>query len=212
MKYFTKEELEDITNELVMDPTRETLKKLNDKYNSGQALTLTEEVSNINIEPPVVEQVNTVVPETPVSNIGPSIPTMEMPMNNQVTMPINEVPMNPVNTPVAAPVNESQMGPVNVGTFELPTLDIPTSNNQSNEPVAFNGNLWDNNAMPEMGNLMQTTDNFGVGPQTVPTTEVPVANAPFFGSPQAAVNNPIPISGQPSQGPTMLGQLERNYM
>ena len=32
MKYLSKEELEDITNELLENPTRETLKVLNNKY------------------------------------------------------------------------------------------------------------------------------------------------------------------------------------
>ena len=34
MKYLSKKELEDITNELLENPTRETLKVLNNKYNS----------------------------------------------------------------------------------------------------------------------------------------------------------------------------------
>ena len=33
MKYFTKEELEDITNSLLENPSRDTLKELNIKYN-----------------------------------------------------------------------------------------------------------------------------------------------------------------------------------
>ena len=36
MKYFTKEELEDITNELLQEPTRGTLKNLNNKYNKEE--------------------------------------------------------------------------------------------------------------------------------------------------------------------------------
>ena len=38
MKYFTKEELVDITKELLENPTRETLKNLNNKYNGKKAL------------------------------------------------------------------------------------------------------------------------------------------------------------------------------
>ena len=40
MKYFTKEELEDITNELLQEPTRETLKNLNNKYNKEEKVAL----------------------------------------------------------------------------------------------------------------------------------------------------------------------------
>ena len=36
MNYFTKEELEDISLKLIENPTRETLKELNDKYNKEE--------------------------------------------------------------------------------------------------------------------------------------------------------------------------------
>ena len=59
---------------------------------------------------------------------------------------------------------------------------------------------------------MQTTDNFSSIPNTMPSTEVPVTGAPFFGPIDEQVNNPIPVTNMPSQGPSMFGQLEQNYM
>lgn len=195
MKYFTKEELEDITKELLTNPTRETLKSLNEKYNGTIEvgnITL-QTMENVNAEPPKAEPVPTLVEVnqvvTPVPNLN--VPTMEVP---KVTNMVNNS-VNAIETP----------------SFEIPRLETPTISKLVNEPINFTGNLWDT-PKQEMSNLMQTTDNFNVGSNTMPSTEVPVTGAPFFGQTPESINNPIPVSNTKVQGPTMFGQLEQNYM
>ena len=110
MKYFIKEELEDITRELIENPTRETLRRLNEKYNGT-------------IESPIA-----VVTEAP--EVAPSeIKAMEEPISLFASAPKQETEMAPMNvetqfveaplpfvmeTPVVAPipvVPEIQMAP-----------------------------------------------------------------------------------------------------
>lgn len=188
MKYFTKEELEDITKELMENPTRETLQKLNNKYNGGS-----EEVTKIltteKVEPPVLEPIPTVVEDPVVNPIENQVPNMEIPkVDDNLINNINQVP-----------------------SVELPQLETQTFNNPNNTPVNFSGNLWETPTQ-EASNLMQTTDNFNSIPSTMPTTEVPVTGVPFFGPNQQPVNNPIPVNDTPVQGPSMFGQIEQNYM
>lgn len=200
MKYFTKEELEDITKELTNSPTRETLKKLNEKYNNAAEENLIKPMSNE--EPPVVvpieevKKVETPMPfvqkEKPIVNPIPSINVPNMDMSKQE----NREPLN---------------GPA-IPSFELPKLETPSANNQSNEVINFTGNLWETTA-PNPSNLMQTTDNFNSASNAMSSVEVPIANGPFFGGSPEPVNNPIPIAGTPANtAPTMFGQFEKNYM
>jgi len=226
MKYFTKEELEDITRELLENPTRETLKSLNERYNgsteAGEALV--KEIPFMNAEAPVV------VTPTPIVEdkvMAPQMPVLEeTPVVAPIPTVVNESPaplINPIpnfNIPnievpkVDNTINNNVSGQ-EVPFFELPKLEKPVMNNQNNEPVNFNGNLFEVPNSAE-GNLMQTTDNFNSVPNTMPTTEVPVNPVPFFGPHAETTNNPIPVGGPvnnaPSVGPTMFGQLEQNYM
>ena len=205
MKYFTKEELEDITSELLNNPTRETLKSLNDKYNGVTEVVepLAKEEVSTNVEPPVMMTIpNSTVQEKPVEPVAPVVnePQVASPIPS-FNIPNIEVPKteNQVNNSTTVAVQPS---------FELPKLETPTFNNQNNEPVSFSGDLW-NLHQPEQqpSNLMQTTDNFNAVPTQAPTNEVPVTGAPFFSANPAPANNPIPV-----QGPTMFGQMQQNYM
>lgn len=210
MKYFTREELEDITGKLMENPTRETLKELYEKYNNIVAAQekSNEIMPNINIESPVVapiempkveekpvvQELPPVVEETPIVSPIPNIniPSMEVP---------KDINPNPSGGPI-------------VPSFELPKLETPISlpDTQNNQPINFTGNLWETQ-VPNPNNLMQTTDNFNSVPNTMPISEVPIGNGPFFGSSKSPVNNSIPIEGAPTnQVPTMFGQLEQNYM
>lgn len=73
MKYLSKEELEDITNELLENPTRETLKVLNNKYNSEENGVETKSI---------VEPVKIDVPEVPIApEVKLDIPTFEVPQS-----------------------------------------------------------------------------------------------------------------------------------
>lgn len=264
MKYFTKEELEDITNELLQEPTRETLKNLNNKYNEEdeEALPVQESVFNTpkesvannvpSFEAPTFNSGSFEVPkEEPVNaeNISVSTPSFEVPAFNTPSNPTVESAV-PTSTPesVGVPSQEGQapsnfnipnmnqteaMPNLQTNNFEIPTpvleptnyqpmgeqipkLDNQVVNNQSNEPVNFSGNLWQQ-PMPEPNNLMDTTDNFKIDINSIPNMNSGVNtnlnSNPFFGNPvneTNQVNNPIPVRGQNTPGPSMFGQIMQN--
>lgn len=196
MNYFTREELEDITTELLENPTRETLKKLNEKYNGVVVET------SINEAPMLVEEK----------------PTVEVtPVTNEVQAPVVEYTSVPVESKVEVPNVENNTNNVSfeMPSFGLPKLETPIVNNQNNQPVNFSGNLFETPS-ESVANLMQTTDNFNSAPNTMPTTEVPVSPVPFFGPHTDTTSNPIPVGGptstMPNMQPTMFGQMQQNYM
>lgn len=252
MKYFTKEELEDITNELLQEPTRETLKNLNNKYNKEEKVELPVQESVFN---PPKESVANSMPsfEVPTFNSGAfdtpkeepvntesipvSTPSFEVPAFNAPSSPAVEVssqkgqvPSNlnipnmnqteampnlqtnnfEVPTPVLEPTNYQLVGE------QIPKLDNQVVNNQSNEPVNFSGNLYQQ-PTPEPTNLMDTTDNFKIDINSTPNMNSGVNtnlnSNPFFGNPvneSNQVNNPIPVGGQTATGPSMFGQIMQN--
>ena len=252
MKYFTKEELEDITNELLQEPTRETLKNLNNKYNKEEKVELPVQESVFN---PPKESVANSMPsfEVPTFNSGAFDTPKEEPVNTEsipVSTPSFEVPA--FNTPSSPAVEvSSQKGQVpsnlnipnmnqteampnlQTNNFEVPTpvleptnyqlvgeqipkLDNQVVNNQSNEPVNFSGNLYQQ-PTPEPTNLMDTTDNFKIDINSTPNMNSGVNtnlnSNPFFGNPvneSNQVNNPIPVGGQTTTGPSMFVQIMQN--
>lgn len=221
MKYFTKEELEDITNKLIEKPTRETLKSLNDTYNG----VMEQEIVNNNL---VVD----------VSPVNESLPEVSMPIQNEVINDgdLNAQVVSPVPLEVEIPVvnnlpninipsmeipnvdnvvNNNINNGMQAPSFELPKLETPVFNNQNNEPINFSGNLFEQPSQ-NMGSLMQTTDNFNAIPNVTSNTELSVSPAPFFGVSSDPINNPIPIEGTASNmqamGPSMFGEMQQNYM
>lgn len=203
MKYFTKEELEDITQELLTNPTRETLKSLNEKYNSISEDNLIKTLPNESVEPPVVEPIPTVIAEETRVVMPEFSPVEEIPVVSPI--PNIEIPKEENNISTVTNIPE-------IPNIESQQNQVQNFNNQNNDPINFAGNPWEQQA-PTMENLMQTTDNFNSVPNnTMPTTEVPVMGTPFFGPIQETVNNPIPVNNAPVQGPTMFGQFEQNYM
>ena len=233
MKYFTKEELEDITRELIQNPTRETLKKLNEKYNGNSQM---EEISindtipaanvspviaplhNISIEEPKVQMSNEVVEEKIIPSVQMNSPVVAPLPTVDISPEVNPIPSFNVPSIELASI-ESTVNNTNnnkqISAIEVPKLDTPVFSNQNNKPINFSGNLWESHEQ-EMGNLMQTTDNFSAIPNTIPNTEVSVSSAPFFGVSSEPVNNPIPIGGPvnniPNMGPSMFGEMQQNYM
>ena len=234
MKYFTKEELEDITNELLQEPTRETLKNLNNKYNKEEKVELPVQESVFN---PPKESVANSMPsfEVPTFN-APSSPDVEVTPQMSTPEPVEvssqkgQVPSNlnipnmnqteampnlqtnnfEVPTPVLEPTNYQLVGE------QIPKLDNQVVNNQSNEPVNFSGNLYQQ-PTPEPTNLMDTTDNFKIDINSTPNMNSGVNtnlnSNPFFGNPvneSNQVNNPIPVGGQTRTGPSMFGQIMQN--
>lgn len=196
MKYFTKEELEEITEKLIENPTREMLKELNGKYNG--------EASPMIIEQPVSTPVQAMT-EMPVEKT-----TLVEPLPTATIGEPVATPMPSVEQPVAVPLET----PVNIGTqipsFEVPQQVVPNGN--ATKPINFTGNLWE---PQEQNNLMSTTDSFNAS-EYPNNTEVPVQPGQFFGNTEQPANNPIPVSEamphipQP-QGPSMFGQFEQNY-
>lgn len=186
MNYFTKNELEDITKELMENPTRETLNKLNEKYNGSNEVELANPVPTV-VEPVQAPVVNMDVPVNKIQNL--SIPNFELPKVEDNTL--------------------------NNGVKELPRVEMPIMENQNNEPINFDGNLFVQTNTPNMENMMQTTQNFNNVPNTMPTTEVQVSTQPFFGTNQGFTNNPIQVNGPVNNvpvAPSMFGQFEQNYM
>ncbi len=215
MKYLSKEELEDITNELLTNPTRETLKVLNSKYNSeensGETKSIVEpvkvDVPKAKLDIPTFEAPNTTnTPESTTSNMN--IPTFNIPRS----VPVNEVQNNkplgetiPISSEPTVPVNNNIND--NIPSLEVPQ-SMPVQNNSTQ--VNFSGNLWEPQ-MPTIGNMMETTDNFNTSQNTMPNTNPNIQNTPFFGQTTEPVNNPIPVNNVPNNGPSMFGQIQQNY-
>ena len=229
MNYFTKEELEEITNKLLESPTRETLKELNIKYNGIEEATspvienqTSEEVipefnnmsiPNIDtqIEQPVINQepvnLNT-VPNNEINNM--SIPSFEVPSSTETSQNIistnseqNNIPEVPNNINLNT-IPNNEINNMSIPSFEVPKLDMPEQNNNinntNNQVVNFTGNLWE----PQnntVSNMMETPEN----------NNIPINNNNFFTPNQEPINNPIPVGGDSFQGPSMFGQFEQNY-
>lgn len=225
MKYFTKEELEDITNKLIENPTRETLKSLNDTYNG----VMEQEIVNNNLvvdvspvdesisdvsEPIKNEVINEVLPSGDLNAqvVSPVLSAVEIPaVNNLPNVNISNMEIPRFDNTVNNNINNGMQVP----SFELPKLETPVFNNQNNEPINFSGNLFEQPTQ-NMGGLMQTTDNFNAIPNVISNTELSVSPAPFFGVSNEPINNPIPVEGPvnniQTMGPSMFGEMQQNYM
>lgn len=215
MKYLSKEELEDITNELLENPTRETLKVLNNKYNSEENGVETKsivepvkiDVPEVKLDIPTFEVPNTT--NTPESNTpNMNIPTFNIPGSASVNEVQNNKPLGetiPISSEPTVPVNNNIND--NIPSLEVPQ-SVPVQNN--NAQVNFSGNLWEPQ-MPTIGNMMETTDNFNAVQNTMPNTNPNIQNTPFFGPVTESVNNPIPVNNVPNNGPSMFGQIQQNY-
>lgn len=215
MKYLSKEELEDITNELLENPTRETLKVLNNKYNSEENGVETKsivepvkiDVPEVKLDIPTFEVPNTT--NTPESNTpNMNIPTFNIPGSASVNEVQNNKPLGetiPISSEPTIPVNNNIND--NIPSLEVPQ-SVPVQNN--NAQVNFSGNLWEPQ-MPTIGNMMETTDNFNTVQNTMPNTNPNIQNTPFFGPVTESVNNPIPVNNVPNNGPSMFGQIQQNY-
>lgn len=184
MNYFTKEELREIADELLMNPTRETLNRLNEKYNGSNSAPKT-----------LVEETKPVEEPAKPAEMAPSA-SMDVPN-------LGAPNLNPEVSPAkveAAPFN----GPT------IPSLDMPNfdNSNMSANATTINvtGNPWDNQA-PQVPNMTATTDNFN---NPASATNIPINGAQFFET-NNQMTNPAPMNSQAPQGPTIFSQLEQNY-
>ena len=196
MKYLSREELEDIAKELVNNPTRETLKILNDKYNKVESQSF--EAPSTSSQEPLKEGVQNTT--TPVFNMTEN--TTELP-KEELSIPVSEstIPITSVPETPSMNINDT------IPSLEIPKESIPVQNNTA---VNFSGNLWEPQ-MPSIGNMMETTDNFNTMQNTVPNMNPNNQNIPFFGPSVQEVNNPIPVNGVPKEAPSMFGQIQQNY-
>ena len=176
MKYLTKEELEEVTGKLLENPTRETLKELNNKYNGEDNAGTSLVLENTSMQP-IVEE-NSVIeapqsyemPMTTESVVEPIPNTVESPMVN---------PLPPVmDTPVAAPMANYEIPTPSV-SIETPTYDAP--NIQT--PV-------------EMSNPQEVINP--VQEQNIPVNNVSMGpEIPSFDVPQMSNQNMDSINNEP---------------
>lgn len=196
MKYLSREELEDIAKELVNNPTRETLKILNDKYNKVESQSF--EAPSTSSQEPLKEGVQNTT--TPVFNMTENTTKLS---KEELSIPVSESTIPITSVPETPSMNTNDMIP----SLEIPKESIPVQNNTA---VNFSGNLWEPQ-MPSIGNMMETTDNFNTVQNTVPNMNPNNQNIPFFGPGVQEVNNQAPVSGTPKEAPSMFGQIQQNY-
>ena len=225
MKYFTKEELEDITKELIENPTHETLKKLNEKYNVNSKNVILPNETLFYGDSQSASEKSTVDSQINENEIkiqepsGQGIQTIEISNPTVVEPVLTQIPNDKTPNIEVPQIDTNQMNNISkttieAPTFELPKIDMPVENNQNSFQINFTGNLFE--TQQPLPNLMQTTDNFNSIPNVMTATDVPVTGTPFFGPHIAVENNPIPVS-QPVNNmsvnqPSMFGQLEQNNM
>lgn len=225
MQYLTREELEDITTKLIENPTRETLKSLSNQYNTTEEVSMPV-MEDMNVQPKTVEaspltETTTAIPEPVIITNEVEVKVPEMVNTYQSAVPnIAEVPsfsMPTVEVPTVETLPINNGNSMEIPSFEVPKVEAPLFNGQISAPINFDGNLW-GEPKQEVPNLMQTTDNFNMPTNVVPSTEVPVAPQPFFVPSVETTANPIPVGGpinnmeMPQQEPSMFGQFEQSFM
>ncbi len=213
MTYFTREELDDIANSLISEPTRENLQKINDRYNSNNIISAnitnnedssgpssSEITSNPEVpiqEPIVVSIPNTepVVEEplqtsTTTTNSGIEVPTLSTP-NENVSVEVNNMPNQGTIEPVTP---ESNIYSENIQPVELPNIELNTSNvplgapevptlSPPNENVSVEANNMPNQGTIEPVTPELNTYSENIQPVELPNTELNTSNIPL-GAPE----------------------------
>ena len=240
MKYFTMDELDNIANELLNNPSRETLKFLNDKYNG-------EIVSN-NADSKIANKTTPTEAEVIQTNFSKSvdnnIPKVEIPiwqpaeqLNNQPTI------YSSINNDIKKPqevVANLQMGTLHPTSQEssinIPSLNIQPDMNISPEPISntvenkgtnleinqvgINNNSNTVNPVQFNGNLWERQDSkVNSMMQTtdnfnnnLETEQNSNVNNSFFNPLPNQNSNSIPIyESTVQEGPTVFGQFEQDF-
>lgn len=170
MKYFTMEELDDITKELIENPSRETLKKLNEKYN-GEVHTDTKwvETSNDNtlLQPLQEKQSDTKPLENNSDMMGPLQEPVTNSLNNtqtieepsvlpKIEVPISNIPFwNPVNNTNSTSFDSNANQNIETNNESIPSLSTPSLNNGNNisvneQPISSPRNTIPSLEIPKM--------------------------------------------------------------
>ena len=177
MKYFTMEELDYIAKELIENPSKETLKRLNSQYNGEEATT-----KDLNwVESPVVE--NEIKGSEP-SDVENNSPMVDISPVNNFYVPINQNSVAQDETEK----NEEQVGPQLAEELipKTPVWNPPVDTNNTLFNQTTNSSNTEALNVPQMPDLSvnETQQNSGI-----PNFELPkVEDA-------SNVNNSVPFSG-----------------
>lgn len=200
MKYFTKEELDFIADELANNPSKETIKKLNDKFNGDNSEskipTWVEtnpldnpanierlHIMNNNVESKIIKnEDNTVEKRNKEVEAPKEINSIYRPgyeqLNTPVWKPINNTENNIYNSNLRSQINTSEVNNNNIPS-------IPNLNIQS-EPVNVKENISNFNNIPNL---------------SIPNLSIPSINGELSGHGNSTnnnnVNNHIPFDGNP---------------
>lgn len=197
MKYFTMEELDDITKELMENPSRETLKKLNEKYNgevhtdndtkwveaSNSAAALEPEQENLTDTKPLENKDDVIrTSQEPFTNNLNNVQSTEMTNDlPKIEVPISNIPFwNPINntnTTLVNPNNEEKN--INQNIENIPSLGTPKLTNLGIQNESLNNSNSMTNETPI------STPNANV----IPSLEIPKIES-FNPN-----NNSVPFNG-----------------
>lgn len=197
MKYFTMEELDDITKELMENPSRETLKKLNEKYNgevhtdndtkwveaSNSAAALEPEQKNLTDTKPLENKDDVIrTSQEPFTNNLNNVQSTEMTNDlPKIEVPISNIPFwNPINntnTTLVNPNNEEKN--INQNIENIPSLGTPKLTNLGIQNESLNNSNSMTNETPI------STPNANV----IPSLEIPKIES-FNPN-----NNSVPFNG-----------------
>ena len=204
MKYLTKDELENIMNKLTENPTKDTLKELNEEYNGEEVQMIEEQnITSVsepeqvsNMEVPIGEPQLEPIIEQPIENDTPEMPNVEIPVGEpqtevMVEQPVEPIPTAPVEEPVVTPLQPEVETPV---VNPLPNVEVPME-----QPVV---------QMPEVPEQTTPINNVNVGPE-IPSFEVPQMVTPENNN--SANQEPINFTGnlwEPQQQENLMNTTD----
>ncbi len=198
MKYFTMDELDYITKEILENPSKETLKRLSEKYNGVE-----QNPSNINwVEAPTIKPVKTEVENEELKDTKVNSMQETSSTASSFNMPSFEISPNKNVLEIPKPINSENL---NTQSFndELkiqPPVWEPISN--TNNTTLLNDNIYNNMGnqtinsvnMPNLKdgeNVQNNMFNFEM-PKIEPNlNENNIPNLP----PTNPINNQVPFSG-----------------
>lgn len=218
MNYFTKEQLEDITNSILSNPVVETLKELYDKYSSNGETNKELEITQVNNlenrgmqesnqESVVVEEASSIpainnTSEVPMPNVESTTEVASASQENTVNIPIFGGDNNVVNTHADSVVSPIPSVIETPATSAIPNVvETPSVNPLPSTPAVEN---TPTNSIPNFINNVPET------PVQAPTFEVPSFSMPEVSMPTANNNlnsQNLNINSNPFNSPVFGGNL-----
>ena len=203
MSYFTKEQLEDVTNSILSNPVVETLKELYDKYSDKKNEVVEEPINNIdNTEVQELNQGSEESAKVPMQHVESTPEVASIPQENTVNIPIFGGDNNIVNTHA-----DSVVSPI-PNVIETPAASIipnvvetPSVNPLSSTPAV------ENTPATPIPNFINNVPNTGA-PVQKPSFEVPSFSVPEVNIPNNSDNNQnLNINSTPFNSPVFGGNL-----